>query len=319
MSDSGSSREEEQTSSTPIAGKIYFLRYKAEQAFGVEENTASSSLPSSSSKNSSNKSGKRKRKRKKKKHQPALVLYIDVTSGLHGSIPSNSDPVEKIFLPQLSRQEVIHHLLPIHLTNILNNNRRSVMLTRSTTPSKYFSPKTNYCVIMKIIKRPLTDPFPESIKEYFDQSELEYMNHVLYQIDLEKHNAILQLEKNRRLKLINRTTQLPPINEPDDDQESSSILREGRFNGISPNVTLNESKFLYINECPGRSFRRLDPLKSESFPVQLFSIPAQFSPILASSGRFLAAGIAQEISDQFLAVSSSKFAGKAREMTGTYV
>ncbi|CAF1108501.1 unnamed protein product [Adineta ricciae] len=34
---------------------------------------------------------------------------------------------------------------------------------------------------------------------------------------------------------------------------------------------------------PGRSFRRLDPLKSEPVPVQLFSIPAQFSPIPASS------------------------------------
>ncbi|CAF1108469.1 unnamed protein product [Adineta ricciae] len=33
----------------------------------------------------------------------------------------------------------------------------------------------------------------------------------------------------------------------------------------------------------GRSFRRLDPLKSEPVPVQLFSIPAQFSPIPASS------------------------------------
>ncbi|CAF1006331.1 unnamed protein product [Adineta ricciae] len=33
----------------------------------------------------------------------------------------------------------------------------------------------------------------------------------------------------------------------------------------------------------GRSFRRLDPLKSEPVPVQLFSIPAQFSPIPAGS------------------------------------
>ncbi|CAF0982208.1 unnamed protein product [Adineta ricciae] len=54
----------------------------------------------------------------------------------------------------------------------------------------------------------------------------------------------------------------------------------------------------------GRSFRQLDPLKPESVPVQLFSIPA---------------GIAQEISDQFLTVSSSKFAGNGREITGTYV
>ncbi|CAF1406083.1 unnamed protein product [Adineta ricciae] len=51
---------------------------------------------------------------------------------------------------------------------------------------------------------------------------------------------------------------------------------------------------------PGRSFRRLDPFKSESISVQLFSTPAQFSPIPASS-------------------DSSKFAGNSREMAGTYV
>ncbi|CAF1293313.1 unnamed protein product [Adineta ricciae] len=33
---------------------------------------------------------------------------------------------------------------------------------------------------------------------------------------------------------------------------------------------------------PGRSFRRLDPFKSESISVQLFSTPAQFSPIPAT-------------------------------------
>ncbi|CAF1512471.1 unnamed protein product [Adineta ricciae] len=36
--------------------------------------------------------------------------------------------------------------------------------------------------------------------------------------------------------------------------------------------------------------QRLDPLKSESDPVQVFSISAQFSPIPTGSDRFLAAG-----------------------------
>ncbi|CAF1354012.1 unnamed protein product, partial [Adineta ricciae] len=45
----------------------------------------------------------------------------------------------------------------------------------------------------------------------------------------------------------------------------------------------------------GRSFRRLDPLKSEPVP----QVPCRRIP----------AGVVQQISDQFLAVSSSKFAG----------
>ncbi|CAF1214971.1 unnamed protein product [Adineta ricciae] len=80
-------------------------------------------------------------------------------------------------------------------------------------------------------------------------------------------------------------------------------IRSGEFDPtfvISHRLTLSQVPDYY----KGRSFRRLDPLKSESVPVQLFSIPA---------------GIAQEISDQFLTVSSSKFAGNGREMTGTYV
>ncbi|CAF1271497.1 unnamed protein product [Adineta ricciae] len=66
----------------------------------------------------------------------------------------------------------------------------------------------------------------------------------------------------------------------------------------------SRSRLHTCNFTTGRSFRRLDPLKSEWVPIQLFSIPA---------------GIAQEISDQFLTVASSKFEGNSREMTGTYV
>ncbi|CAF1118931.1 unnamed protein product [Adineta ricciae] len=46
---------------------------------------------------------------------------------------------------------------------------------------------------------------------------------------------------------------------------------------------IEEQRFTNANICPGLSFRRLDPLKSESVPVQLSPIPASSLP--PDSGR----------------------------------
>ncbi|CAF1570186.1 unnamed protein product [Adineta ricciae] len=69
-----------------------------------------------------------------------------------------------------------------------------------------------------------------------------------------------------------------------------------------------------IYSCPAQSFQRLDPLKSESDPVQIFSISAQFSPIPTGSDRFLAAGTDRAIITQIRSDPASDLLTWARSI-----
>lgn len=159
-------------------------------------------------------------------------------SGLHGIDPRANDPTKPVVLPQLSREEVLLHLLSIHPAPPLVDVNRSIILTKPNN-SIYFTSKNNYYVVLKIIQLPITIRYKCPIDAYFEQNELLYINDV-----------ICNIEKQKRIKLMdNSPIALNFVENKDDDtsnddQSTLSIPNPRSIFELIDHDDLNKSKYI---------------------------------------------------------------------------
>ncbi len=184
-------------------------------------------------------------------NESATVLLI---TRFHHHDPASIDPKGKIMLPELSRPFLFKHLLGIS-PNVGVPGRRSVDITSSSPMSPYVTPEDKAYIILKPVHVPLSKRWPKPLQDYFEISELYYINGIVLELMNDETN--LSVPNFKSLAIID--------NDEDDDNDttSSSTLPTARlqpsdeydFSNKSSDVQLwinnLTTSFDYILENPG--------------------------------------------------------------------